>query len=74
MLVLDSEGVSFESLLREGYSKKYYEISTSPKKTFKLPFVSLPMAVRMYLGLWNFRANLINFNSYLNEFLKEHTS
>lgn len=74
MLVLDSEGVSFESLLREGYSKKYYEVSTSPKKTFKLPFVSLPMAVRMYLGLWNFRANLINFNSYLNEFLKEHTS
>lgn len=73
MLVLDSEGVSFESLLREGYSKKYYEISTSPKKTFKLPFVSLPMAVRMYLGLWNFRANLINFNSYLNELLKEHT-
>lgn len=73
MLVLDSEGVSFESLLREGYSKKYYEISTSPKKTFKLPFVSLPMAVRMYLGLWNFRANLINFNGYLNEFLKEHT-
>lgn len=74
MLVLDSEGVSFESLLREGYSKKYYEISTSPKKTFKLPFVSLPMAVRMYLGLWNFRANLINFNSYLNGFLKEHTA
>ena len=74
MLVLDSEGVSFESLLREGYSKKYYEISTSPKKTFKLPFVSLPMAVRMYLGLWNFRANLINFNSYLNEFLKEHSN
>lgn len=74
MLVLDSEGVSFESLLKEGYSKKYYEISTSPKKTFKLPFVSLPMAVRMYLGLWNFRANLINFNNQLNELLKEHTS
>lgn len=74
MLVLDSEGVSFESLLKEGYSKKYYEISTSPKKTFKLPFVSLPMAVRMYLGLWNFRANLINFNNQLNELLKEYTS
>lgn len=74
MLVLNSEGVSFESLLREGYSKKYYEISTSSKKTFKLPFVSLPMAVRMYLSLWNFRANLINFNAKLNELLESHSS
>ena len=72
MVVLDSEGVSFESLLREGYARKYYEISTSSKKTFKLPFVSLPMAVRMYLGLWNFRANLINFNKELSELLQNN--
>lgn len=72
--VLNSEGVSFESLLKEGYSKKYYEISTSPKKTFQLPFVSLPMGVRMYLGLWNFRANLINFNEKLNELIKSHST
>ena len=71
-IVLDTEGVSFESMLRPAYTRNHYEIKVSDKKTFHLPFVSLPMAIRMYIALWNFRANLINFNTAVrNEFGNE---
>lgn len=73
-VVLDTEGVSFESLLKNGYSQKYYSTTVSASKKFQLPFVSLPMAVRMYLGLWNFRANLINFNDAVREQFSGDTS
>ena len=66
-IVLDSEGISFESMLRPAYSKNHFKIKVSDAKTFHLPFVSLPMGVRMYIGLWNFRANLINFNKAVKE-------
>ena len=65
--VLDTEGVSFESLIRNNYINKYYKVNVSESKQFNLPFESLPTGVRMYLSLWNFRASIINFNDQVKK-------
>lgn len=65
MIPLDTMGVSFESL----YQKKYqsiYTISHGDVK-FSTPFDLEPMGVRMYKGIWNFRANLKIFLEKYNE-------
>ncbi len=67
-VVLDTEGVSFESLIRNNYVNKYYKVNVSESKQFNLPFESLPVGVRMYLSLWNFRASIINFNDQVKKY------
>lgn len=59
MVVLDSVGVSFKSL----YQKKYKDIYTISQGgvLYSNPFEAEPMGVRMYISMWNFRANLKTF-------------
>lgn len=66
MLVLDNLGVSFQSL----FTKKYMDIYKQLKGniTFTVPFRAAPMAIRMYISMWNFRAGLNRFLSSYNEF------
>lgn len=72
-VVLDSEGVSFESLLRPNYARKHYNIKVGENKTFHAPFLALPMAIRMYVALWNFRANIVNFNNAVKDEFGDET-
>ena len=60
-IMLDPLGVSFESL----FDDRYAQTLISEKKigkNYTFPFELLPMGVRMYTALHNFRANLRRFN------------
>jgi hypothetical protein len=59
--MLDPAGVSFESLFDERYAETLIT-EGSNGKNFTFPFDLLPMGVRMYTALHNFRANLKRFN------------
>lgn len=59
MIVLNNEGVSFESLRREKYKDIYKGANTDI--SYSLPFKSEIVAIGMYVSLWNFRANLKTF-------------
>lgn len=67
MIILNNEGVSFTSL----YRRKYQDIYTIANKglSYRLPFESEPMAIRMYMAAWNFRSNLKRFLQNYNEWL-----
>ena len=56
-LILDPIGNSLESLI---YKKQQY-FTPGSNIDFNFPFETLPMAMRMYTALHNFRANLGNF-------------
>lgn len=60
-IMLDPAGVSFESLFDERYAETLIT-EGSNGKNFTFPFDLLPMGVRMYTALHNFRANLKRFN------------
>lgn len=66
MIVLDNMGVSFDSL----YRKKYQDIYTTAQGETKyyFPMESEPTGLRMYIAMWNFRANLQNFLKAYNTF------
>lgn len=70
MLVLDNLGVSFKSL----YTKKYTDLYRTQKGNtiFTVPFEATPMAVRMYISMWNFRAGLNRFLSSYETFKNEN--
>jgi hypothetical protein len=59
MDVLNTLGVSFKSLYQDKYTE-LYKVSNGIT-TFTLPFESGPMAIRMYISMWNFRAGLLRF-------------
>ena len=59
MVVLDTVGVSFKSLYQKKY-KDIYEVSQGGV-LYTNPFDAEPMAVRMYISMWNFRSNLKKF-------------
>lgn len=59
MDVLSNLGVSFKSLQQSKY-RDLYKI-TNGNTIFTLPFETGPMAVRMYIAMWNFRAGLNRF-------------
>jgi hypothetical protein len=65
-MFLDSAGVSFESLFNSRY-KSSFNVTTVNDKKYTFPFDLLPMGVRMYTALWNFRANLYNLVEPLKE-------
>ena len=69
MIVLDNMGVSFDSL----YRKKYQDIYTTAQGETKyyFPMESEPTGLRMYIAIWNFRANLQNFLKAYNTFKED---
>ena len=67
MDVLNTLGVSFKSLYQDKYTE-LYKVSNGIT-TFTLPFESGPMAIRMYISMWNFRAGLLRFLDSYNQFL-----
>jgi len=66
MLILDNLGVSFRSLYEEKY-KGIYTTAVGNSKSF-VPFRTEDTGARMYIGAWNFRANLKNFNARVRAF------
>lgn len=65
-IFLSSAGVSFEALFNPKY-KSSFNVTTVNDKSYTFPFDLLPMGVRMYTALWNFRANLYNLVEPLKE-------
>ena len=65
-IFLSSAGVSFEALFNTRY-KSSFNVTTVNDKSYTFPFDLLPMGVRMYTALWNFRANLYNLVEPLKE-------
>jgi hypothetical protein len=65
-IMLDSMGISFESLFDERYRELFTTVG-SGDKTFTFPFDLLPMGIRMYTALHNFRARLLKLNDKVKE-------
>ena len=61
-VMLDSMGVSFESLFDHRYADSFNSIG-SGNNTYTFPFDLLPTGLRMYIALHNFRANLIKLHN-----------
>ena len=77
MVVLNNLGVSFQDMsnpyLAEAMSGEVsYETENGERVAHKqiYPFKTHYTGVRMYVGLWNFRANLLNFEEKFNIFVK----
>lgn len=77
MVVLDNLGVSFQDLsnpyLAEAMTGEVsYETKDGKKVAHKqiYPFKTNYTGLRMYVGLWNFRANLLNFKEKYDSFIK----
>jgi hypothetical protein len=60
--MLDSMGVSFESLFDNRYADSFNTIG-SGNSNYTFPFDLLPTGLRMYIALHNFRANLTKLNN-----------
>lgn len=60
-IMLDPMGVSFESLFDDRYAQTLIS-EKKEGKNYTFPFELLPMGVRMYTALHNFRANLRRLN------------
>lgn len=77
MVVLNNLGVSFQDMsnpyLAESM-KTEVSFTTSKGKVMNhaqiYPFKTNFMGIRMYVGLWNFRANLLQFQKQLTKFTK----
>ena len=65
-IFLSSAGVSFESLFNSKYKSSYNVVSMKNER-FTFPFDLIPMGVRMYTALWNWRANLYSLVNPLKE-------
>lgn len=77
MVVLNNLGVSFQDMsnpyLAESMTGEVsYENEGGERVARKqiYPFRTNYMGVRMYVGLWNFRANLLNFKEKLDTFVE----
>ena len=68
MDVLDTLGVSFKSLTQDKYTE-LYKVSNG-NTIFTLLFETGPMALRMYISMWNFRSGLLRFLDSYEKFLK----
>lgn len=63
IIPLSRKGVSFKSL----YRLKWRGVYHTPNNPNTMPFEILPQGIRMYISMWNFRANLTKFVKVLNE-------
>lgn len=77
MMVLENLGVSFQDLSNPYLAdsmKSEVKFVDSKGKVYEhsqiYPFKTNYMGVRMYVSLWNFRANLLQFNREYNKFIK----
>ena len=77
MVVLNNLGVSFQDMSNPYLAESMtgdvsYENEGGGKVVRKqiYPFRTNYMGVRMYVGLWNFRANLLNFKEKFDTFVK----
>lgn len=65
MIKLNSRGVDFDTLASTNYAKIYKSVSTSKDEDEEevnlFPFELDYMGTRMYVSMWNFRANLKQF-------------
>lgn len=75
MVVLNNLGVSFQDMSNPYLAESMKsEVSFTTKKgkvvshTQIYPFKTNFMGIRMYVGLWNFRANLLQFQKQLTKF------
>lgn len=74
MVVLSNMGVSFQDLSNPYLAESMRNFD--PKSTDSLehknifPFKTNFMGVRMYVGLWNFRANLLQFKNKFDKFVE----
>lgn len=66
-VVLDHMGISINSLVDFKYTDIYQRQVGDVK--FQFPFESKRVTPQMYLSMWNFRANLINYLNHYNNFL-----
>lgn len=69
-IVLDNVGVSWESLMKDKYILSIYQRKLGDM-TFNFPFESRRITPKMYIALWNFRANLQSFLERFNEAKKQ---
>ena len=77
MVVLNNMGVSFQDLsnpyLAESMKSTVTYTDKNGNKIDRVqiyPFKTNFMGVRMYVGMWNFRANLLQFKKYFDNFVK----
>lgn len=63
LVPLSNKGISFKSL----YRLKWRGVYSTPGSANTMPFETLPQAIRMYISMWNFRANLQKFVNVLGE-------
>lgn len=71
MLMLDPVGVSFRSLTYGGKMKKLYQTvqTVNGQKIVNIfPFMKDTTGTRMYVALWNYRANLKRFLDAYNDY------
>lgn len=59
MLVLDSRGIFFDDIAYKSHFQKY--IPKGVNSSWAYPFDQDFMGVRMFVSMWNYRANLLNF-------------
>lgn len=75
MLVLNQVGVPFKELTFTRKNRNLYsttQIIKGHEFIKLLPFEEDYMGARMLVSLWNYRANLINFNNELGKFKKDN--
>ena len=74
MLLLNNLGVAFESLYRKEYKDLYTTVhGTGINKTaYYFPMDATPTSTRMYISMWNFRANLTWFLEMYQDFLNKN--
>ena len=63
IIPLSNKGISFKSL----YRSKWKSVYTTTGSVNTMPFELLPQGIRMYISMWNFRANLQKFVTVYNE-------
>lgn len=73
MVVLNNLGVSFQDLSNPYLSDSMRTRDPNDPSQFKniFPFKTNFMGIRMYVGLWNFRSNLLQFKNKLDNFIKD---
>ena len=74
MVVLSNMGVSFQDLSNPylAESMRNFDPKSEDELEHKniFPFKTNFMGVRMYVGLWNFRANLLQFKNKFDKFVE----
>lgn len=67
MIVLDTEGVDFAELSMDEH-RAFLNTETEHAGTFMFPFHTQYVGARMFVSMWNYRANLLSFKKNLSIF------